>query len=271
MERKLLNLGCGNRFHPSWTNVDMFSRNPQVIAYDLRTGVPFGSESFDMIYHSHVLEHFTREDGKRFIVECFRVLKPGGILRVCVPNLEDTARNYVAELDKVIAGDVGALPNHEWMTIELIDQMVRNRTGGEMGAYLVKKDLLNEDFVYKRIGEEGRHFREVHSEKEDRGESARRTWLLWLRHSVRTLIKNVFPEKLRRVIQVGRFRNRGEVHQWMYDRVSLAILLKESGFKEVNVMTAMTSHLPNWTEYELDAMKSGLVIKPDSLFVEARK
>ena len=65
------------------------------------------------------------------------------------------------------------------------------------------------------------------------------------------------------------FAARGERHKWMYDRVSLADVLRESGFTEPRPMTAVESRIPAFTTYELDADASGNTLKPDSLFMEA--
>jgi len=91
----LLNLGCGQRFHPDWMNIDFVSHAPEVMAHDLTTGIPVPDNSADAVYHSHVLEHFSKSNGAAFIQECFRVLKPGGVLRVVVPDLEALALQYV--------------------------------------------------------------------------------------------------------------------------------------------------------------------------------
>ncbi len=54
---------------------------------DIRQGLAFqNSESVDWIYTSHFLEHLKREDALRFLKDCRRVLKPGGVIRVIVPN-----------------------------------------------------------------------------------------------------------------------------------------------------------------------------------------
>ena len=83
----MLNLGCGKIFHPDWVNVDLISNNPHVVAFDLNLGIPFAAESFDIVYHSHILEHLERPYAEHLLQECFRVLKPGGLLRVVVPDL----------------------------------------------------------------------------------------------------------------------------------------------------------------------------------------
>ena len=49
--RSYLNLGCGLRFHPAWTNVDFVAADPSVIAHDLRKGVPFKTPTYTVGEH----------------------------------------------------------------------------------------------------------------------------------------------------------------------------------------------------------------------------
>jgi predicted SAM-dependent methyltransferase len=123
---KLLNLGCGNRFHPAWTNVDFVSTNSVVIAYDLNKGINYPDASYDVVYHSHLLEHFAKNDAERFISECFRVLRPGGIVRVAVPDLEKLAKIYLETLENACDGVTGQAANYEWIMLHLYDQTVRS-------------------------------------------------------------------------------------------------------------------------------------------------
>ena len=66
---KYLNLGCGSHYSTAteWTNLDFTSLDNNVIAHNLLIGIPFEDNSFDLVYHSHVLEHFSKEDGETFI------------------------------------------------------------------------------------------------------------------------------------------------------------------------------------------------------------
>src|SRR6185436_2450514 len=84
----------------------------------------------------------------------WRVLSPGGILRVATPDLEQICRLYLSKLGEAAAGMAQA--DYDWMMLELYDQAVRERVGGNMLAYLAQTPLPNEDFVFGRIGEEGR-------------------------------------------------------------------------------------------------------------------
>lgn len=75
----------------------------------------------------------------------------------------------------------------------------------------------------------------------------------------------------RLALGIGRFRLDGEVHQWMYDRFSLARLLQEAGFIDPTICTASDSQIPDWSSFHLDTIPDGTIIKPDLLFIEARK
>jgi len=79
-----LELGAGPKEGVNgWTTVDL---NGGDIVYDLRKGIPLPNGSVDRIYTSHMLEHIPYKNLVSFIAECFRVLKKGGELSVCVPN-----------------------------------------------------------------------------------------------------------------------------------------------------------------------------------------
>ena len=250
--RVLLNLGCGAHYHADWVNIDVAPSDESVFRHDLLEPLPIDDASCDAVYHSHVLEHLHREAAPVFLSECFRVLKPGGVVRVVVPDLETIARLYLSNLDEAVRGDQQAMLRHEWMTLELLDQLVRERTGGLMLEYWKQNPMPVEDFVFERLGWEARRFVERW-----RGQESAK--------SVPTKKKKSSPEA------VTAFRNSGEVHRWMYDRVSLARLLRETGFEDVLVCSAEESRIPDFSSFHLDADEHGVVRKPDSLFVEAIK
>ncbi|WP_243358657.1 class I SAM-dependent methyltransferase [Fundidesulfovibrio terrae] len=246
---KLLNLGCGARHHPDWVNVDFSSHSPGVLAHDLKEPLPFPDGTFDAVYHSHVLEHLPRAAVPGFLAECRRVLRPDGVIRVAVPDLERIARTYLELLEGAVAGNQAAMARYEWIVLELFDQMVRNAPGGEMLAYWEKNPMPAEEFVFERVGSEARNCVAALRSAEPRPRSAPVT------------------DPLR----VGQFRLSGEVHQWMYDRYSLGVLLGQTGFREIAVRDAHESAIPGFTGYLLDVEPDGAVRKPDSLFMEALK
>jgi predicted SAM-dependent methyltransferase len=243
----LLNLGCGTRFHPAWINIDYHSSENDIYSWDLKKGIPLMDDCCDAIYASHVIEHFDREGAKRFLSECFRLLKPGGILRIVVPDLEGVARSYLQCLDDVDLNKNGSADRYEWAVIELLDQMVRHRSGGEMAKYWAMDNVPAEDFVSERIGVE--YWR---ARKNLKGR----------------LIANV---PINNSFNIGKFRLGGEPHQWMYDRYSLDLLMKNIGLEEIRKCKYYESNINKFYEYFLDNEKDGSIYKPDSLFMEGQK
>lgn len=61
---------------------------PKLKLIDIRKTLPLAEDSVDFIYCSHVLEHFEKYETVNILKECFRVLKPGGVLRVVLPDLK---------------------------------------------------------------------------------------------------------------------------------------------------------------------------------------
>mgnify|MGYP003645790479 CR=1 FL=1 len=88
-----LHLGCGKRdFGSEWVHIDQ-SNFPHVVHQDV-TNLPFEDNSCDLIYASHLLEYFDREEVVYVLKEWCRVLGEGGILRLAVPDFESMCNLY---------------------------------------------------------------------------------------------------------------------------------------------------------------------------------
>ncbi|HLP62689.1 MAG TPA: methyltransferase domain-containing protein, partial [Candidatus Deferrimicrobium sp.] len=95
MEKELLNIGCGDRFHKDWENIDLVPFSADVKKIDILGRLPYRDQSFQAVYCSHMLEHLDRDAAAAFAREVFRILKKNGIFRVLVPDLEQMARLYL--------------------------------------------------------------------------------------------------------------------------------------------------------------------------------
>lgn len=99
-----LNLGCWHRYIPDWTHIDLCDM-PHI---DYKSGIDdlsmFGDGVVDLIYSSHSLEYFDRQDAEGVLVEWRRVLKPGGKLRLAVPDFDSLIDVYkrTGELARVL-------------------------------------------------------------------------------------------------------------------------------------------------------------------------
>jgi predicted SAM-dependent methyltransferase len=125
-----VNLGCGLAVAPGWVNIDgslnalvanlpafihrvayrmtganryytegvycKLLGNNRFIHHDLAVGIPLNDAVVDYTYSSHFVEHLFRRDAEHLLAEMYRVLKPGGIARISVPDLEIAVNLYTA-------------------------------------------------------------------------------------------------------------------------------------------------------------------------------
>lgn len=270
----LLNLGCGNRFLRDWTNVDFISNDIDVLAHNLLQPIPFDDKSFDVVYHSHLLEHFTKSDAESFIEECYRVLRPGGVIRIVVPDLEPIAKNYILALDKVSKSqDPINIADYEWSMLELYDQVVRTSSGGEIGKFWTQDTIINQQTIINRVGNEFVQFRNaLKSTISSNSIDVRAPQITFARRIKHKLLQWLLENSdYDEHLKLAKFRLGGEIHQWMYDSFSLGQLLVKCGFKNVVKRDAFTSAIPNWENHCWLDVEAGNTRKPDSLFMEAIK
>lgn len=91
---KKVHLGCGKRnFGDDWDHIDGSSYSH--IKYHDIINLPYKNNEVDIIYASHVLEYFDRDEALEVLQKWYNVLKPGGTLRLAVPDFEASAKLYV--------------------------------------------------------------------------------------------------------------------------------------------------------------------------------
>jgi SAM-dependent methyltransferase len=263
-------------FHPEWVNLDSSTVLPGVIKHDLRRGLPFPDESFDAVYGSHVLEHLEPDTAAQLLRECHRVLRPGGIVRIVVPDLEAIARLYLESLAQAATGDLHAAFRYDWAMLELYDQSVRTVSGGRMASCLSRNlDERELRFVEGRIGAEAMQL--SHG-----GSPVRRVSLGLMLRRMRSAVRALrtraagacawlfLGREGAAALREGLFRRSGEVHQQMYDRFSLKRAMELAGFAEVRGCSAEESAIPDFARYGLE-VRNGQPRKPDSLYLEGQR
>jgi len=96
-----LHIGCGSVVLPGWVNLDCYPPKPQenaeILVLDLRKGLPLSGGSVSAVYSEHFFEHLPFEVVQDVIVpDCYRMLEPGGYIRVGVPDGGYIVTNYLA-------------------------------------------------------------------------------------------------------------------------------------------------------------------------------
>ena len=281
---KYLNIGCGSTFHKDWINADIAPSSADVIACDLVKGLPFASNSIDVCYSSHVLEHLKRSEATFFLEEQRRILKHNGIIRVVVPDLETICRNYLKYLNELLDGNLEHQFRYDYSLLEMFDQAVREFSGGELGKLWYSGKIEDVDFVVSRHGKEAEEM--VQRKNQATGD-------IGINHGTfRNVLKAIFRRDIKKLFYAGRvksveqviriflgsegvrafhegvFRSRGEIHHTMYDRFSLGRLLTAHGFKNIRECGVYESNIPSFNEFALDVFE-GKPRKPDSLYMEA--
>jgi len=85
---KKLQLGTSNSPIIGWLNTDVLPTNRRVAYLDATRRFPFNDDIFDYVYSEHMIEHLEHQSAVFMLRECFRVLKPGGKIRISTPDLK---------------------------------------------------------------------------------------------------------------------------------------------------------------------------------------
>lgn len=111
-----LQLGAAGNVIDGWLNTSLRPRSPRIVFLDVTEPFPFDRGVFDYILSEHLIEHLSYNDGRFMLAECFRVLKPGGKIRLSTPDLGMVAgllsqggekgASYVRWIASTFPGDV---------------------------------------------------------------------------------------------------------------------------------------------------------------------
>jgi predicted SAM-dependent methyltransferase len=88
-----LNLGCSVEKLEDYVNIDNHTNAD--LKHDILKPLPFPNKSVDEILASHLLEHFSYTEVDIVLKDWYRALKPGGILHIRVPDMEQVCKDYI--------------------------------------------------------------------------------------------------------------------------------------------------------------------------------
>ena len=125
-----LQLGSGPNPKPGWVNIDLFC--PADLSLDIRETLPFDDSSCSVIYSEHVFEHlaYPVETGQ-LLRESLRVLEPGGLFSVGVPDTEWPLRAFVQGEDEYFQISLESGSHPPWCTTRMHQINYHFRQGTE--------------------------------------------------------------------------------------------------------------------------------------------
>lgn len=102
LHRILFRLSGANQYYARDEYCDLLERH-DFLHHDLGHSLPFPDASVDVVYSSHFLEHLFKPEARRLLAESRRVLKPGGVIRIAVPDLAYAVSLYAkGEKEKML-------------------------------------------------------------------------------------------------------------------------------------------------------------------------
>jgi predicted SAM-dependent methyltransferase len=149
-----LHVGCGKGLLDGWINIDVF---PAPLSMNVLWGLPFADGSVRYLFVSHLLEHlFFPRDVRPFLKEIYRVLAPGGIVRIVVPDMEQCIEAYVNDDRSFFGNRREAWPWWPENPTRLEDFLAYAGAGAEP-AYLFESHKYGYDFdtLAKVLGDAG--------------------------------------------------------------------------------------------------------------------
>jgi predicted SAM-dependent methyltransferase len=132
---KRLNWGCGSLPQPGWINSDIRDHPDIEIVCDIRDGLPLESDSLDYVVSMHALPEIPYPNLVPALQELRRILKPGGTLRLALPDLDRGIKAY-------LSGDTGyfLIPDEDARTLG-------GKLAIQMSWYGYSRSLFTVDFI----------------------------------------------------------------------------------------------------------------------------
>lgn len=99
--------------------------------WDARYSIPIADGAVSAIYSSHLLEHLDREVAQNLLLDCYRVLKSGGVLRVVVPDMYLISKSYVSIVDRLADKQLGPADRVDFLAGKIPASDVSSAVAGE--------------------------------------------------------------------------------------------------------------------------------------------
>lgn len=236
--------------------------DPGVDRIDLLAGLPFEDASTPWIHAFHVLEHLDLHEARAFLVECRRVLRPGGRLRVSTPDFAGHLRLHLECLERMRRrpDDPQARTDVEYLRLLVLDQRVRRRSGGRMLDFLRTREVdrelatralgLTGPFLLDLVRGRGASSASANDASGDASAVAARSPRRTLPSRVIGAIRRRLPWPRSRPWWALDCRETRELEITNWDDVSLVRELNGAGFEQCVAMSDGESGIERWPDLD---------------------
>lgn len=127
-------LGCERQSLPGWTGLDNRPLGPHIEPWDGRAEqIPRSDHRCDVVVFGHIIEYFEDHEYEHLLLECWRVLRPGGLLRINEMDIRDPGRAFAP---------IGATGRRTRHTGTILSHPTAER---------IERALARVGFVFKRV------------------------------------------------------------------------------------------------------------------------
>lgn len=146
-----VNVGSGGKGLPGWVNIDLRRHPDTTLQLDIRQPLPLADDSVARMLAEHVVEHIEfRQDIPRVLADWHRILRPGGVLRIIVPDARSMIEAYVSGDKKrwlELGWDLEAMPRDIHTPMHIL-----NHTFNQDGEHLFAYDFETLALVLRHAG-----------------------------------------------------------------------------------------------------------------------
>jgi SAM-dependent methyltransferase len=132
-----INLGSGTDALQGFINIDFFTTAGIDYGTDLRYPLMIEDEAVDGIFCEHTLEHLNYREADSLLKDCRRILKPGGAIRIVVPDLSLFLRNYCERNGEWF---------REWERLMFRESVVAERLERTLGSPLEAISFVTQEY-----------------------------------------------------------------------------------------------------------------------------
>ena len=148
---KYLQIGCQNHPMKGWLNADINPMHDEVILMDATKRFPLPDNTFDTVFSEHMIEHIGFPEGQFMVNECYRIMKPGAVIRLSTPDIKFLIELYREPKTEIQQQYIDFSKRYFGDNRPMIDTIVINNFFRDWGHQFIH-DFKTLEYILKQAG-----------------------------------------------------------------------------------------------------------------------